>query len=115
MGNKYTIMDYGTSGIFGIYCDMKDAGKKVLQWATKTPSVVRGKWMAQYLLFKMREMSFHNRLKKDDFVKVKMGLRDVDIKYIRDKTRHHRQTTNWGYNKVVQEQVLSFCVLHNNV
>lgn len=115
LGENNKVMDYGTSEIFTKYCNMKYAGKKVLRWKTEVPTPKRGLWMAQYLLFKMRYCRFHDRLKKDDFVKVRMALRDVDLDYIRDETMNHHQTTNWAFNNVVREQVLNFRVLHNDV
>ena len=113
-GDDNVVMDYGTSVIFTQYHDIKYAGKKVNWWKTDISTATRGLWMAQYLLIKMRHMSFHDRLKKDDFVKVKMALRDVDLAFIRNETMNHRQTTDWAYNGVVQEQVLNFRVLHND-
>lgn len=108
-------VDYGTSSIFGLHLGVKYAGKKVNRWKLNKPPSTRGKWMAQYLLFKMQKWHFHKKLKRDDYVKVGMALRTVDLEFIRQELLAHPATTDWAYNGVVQDQVLNFRVIHHDV
>ena len=71
--------------------------------------------MAQYTLFKMEHMKFHKKLKRNDFVKVRMALRAGDLSLIRNEVLAHPQQTDWAYNGVVQDQVLNFRVIHHDV
>jgi hypothetical protein len=96
--------------------DVKVARRKVLRWNTNTydaPS--RGKWMAQYLLFKMEHDNVHQKLKRHDFAKVRCVLDLPDRKFIHDELTNHREATEYAFVPGSQKKVEYFKVLHNNV
>ena len=91
--NDNTIVDYGTSAIFNISLQVKSAGRKVSRWKTDHPPATRGSGMAQYLLYKMEKDKFHTKLLRDDYVKVRIALRSIDLEFIREELLHHQEVT----------------------
>ena len=95
---------------------VKVARRKVLRWNKNIYSAPsRGKWMAQYLLYKMEHDNVHRKLKMHDYAKMRCVLDPPDRKFVHDELINHRDATEYAFSKVVKKQVETFKVLHNNV
>jgi hypothetical protein len=107
---------YPTSLIFPQTMDAKVARRKVLRWTKDSlETVSRGKWMAQYFMYKMERDRVHEKLKKFEYAKVKCVLEKVDREYIKHELLNHIDATNLGYPENAKKQVANFRILHNEV
>lgn len=110
-----TAVTYPTSIIFPQSMDAKAARKKILRWSRDKQSVARGKWMAQYLMYKMERDRVHEKLDKCDYAKIKCVLDRVDRQFIKKEFKKHVDRTKLDFPEVSKDQVENFRILHNDV
>jgi hypothetical protein len=107
---------YPPSAIFPQSLLVKSARKKVLRYNNMNASAeTRGRWMGQYLLYKMEKHDVAEKLKKSNFAKVRRVLEQVDRDYINQEFLGHKDQTFQASLAASHHQVSNFRVLHHSV
>lgn len=94
----------------------KSARKKVLRYNdTKASPETRGKWIGQYLLYKMERNNVSKKLQQYRFAKVRSVLEKADREFIHQEFLQHKDQTLVATLAASEHQVVNFRILHHTV